>query len=184
MMEVEQVRPVRIRWHIMCLAILNAGNVKTDRYQKLMDQSLGVGRVVAAAARYGGQVGADPHQIQGRLYSELGRIFHLQERPYDDDVFREALRGAQLPEDLAEAAESADVESVLQASHDDGMRRVGLKVGTPIISVSGNSFFGPVVTPAPAGEKAGRLWDGVLLVSETDGFFELKRTRTRKPKFR
>jgi hypothetical protein len=31
--------------------------------------------------------------------------------------------------------------------------------------------------PAP------RLWDGVLLVAVTDGFFELKRSRTRDPIF-
>jgi hypothetical protein len=28
-----------------------------------------------------------------------------------------------------------------------------------------------------------RLWDGVLAVAATDGFFELKRTRTRQPVF-
>ena len=27
------------------------------------------------------------------------------------------------------------------------------------------------------------LWDGVALVTETDGFFELKRSRDRKPSF-
>jgi hypothetical protein len=30
---------------------------------------------------------------------------------------------------------------------------------------------------------AGRLWDGVPLVSGMDGFFELKRSRTRDPIF-
>ena len=44
-------------------------------------------------------------------------------------------------------------------------------------------FFGPVVTPAPKGEAAGRLWDGVLLVAGTPGFYELKRTRTQDPIF-
>jgi len=39
------------------------------------------------------------------------------------------------------------------------------------------------VTPIPRGEAAGRLWDGVLLVASTPGFFELKRTRTAKPSF-
>jgi hypothetical protein len=45
------------------------------------------------------------------------------------------------------------------------------------------AFFGPVVTPAPKGEAAGRLWDGTLLVAGTPGFFELKRTRTADPIF-
>jgi len=45
------------------------------------------------------------------------------------------------------------------------------------------AFFGPVVTPAPTGEAAGRLWDGVLLVAGTPGFYEIKRTRTEAPSF-
>jgi hypothetical protein len=60
---------------------------------------------------------------------------------------------------------------------------VGSDVGTPIISLNGNAIFGPVVTPIPRGEAAGRLWDGVRLVTGTDGFFELKRSRTRRPAF-
>jgi len=49
--------------------------------------------------------------------------------------------------------------------------------------VDGTSFFGPVISPIPRGEAATRLWDGVLLAATTDGFFELKRTRTRDPIF-
>jgi hypothetical protein len=183
MHEVEQVRPVQVRWHIMCLSILNADKEKTERYQKLMHQSLASGRVVTAAARYASRLNLDPHSVEGSLYTELGRRFHVEDRPFDTALFREALEAAELPAELAEAATSTDLDTELRTSHESGMERVGMKVGTPIISVPGNSFFGPVVTPAPKGEKAGRLWDGVLLVSETDGFFELKRTRTRKPQF-
>jgi predicted DsbA family dithiol-disulfide isomerase len=32
-------------------------------------------------------------------------------------------------------------------------------------------------------DAAARLWDGVLLIAGTDGFFELKRSRTRDPIF-
>jgi len=63
------------------------------------------------------------------------------------------------------------------------MDQVGMDVGTPVISVGGVAFFGPVVTPAPKGEDAGRLWDGCVLVAGTPGFFELKRSRTVDPQF-
>jgi hypothetical protein len=49
--------------------------------------------------------------------------------------------------------------------------------------VEGVAFFGPVVTPAPKGEAAGRLWDGVRLVAGTEGFYELKRSREERPIF-
>ena len=60
------------------------------------------------------------------------------------------------------------------------MALVGQEVGTPVIRVGANAFFGPVITSILRGEDAGRLWDGVLLVTEFDDFFELKRTRTRR----
>jgi len=66
---------------------------------------------------------------------------------------------------------------------------VGNDVGTPVIHFPGPepgqtvAFFGPVVTPTPRGEDAGRLWDGTVLVTATPGFYELKRTRDARPSF-
>ena len=76
--------------------------------------------------------------------------------------------------DLIEAADSSDYDDALRASHAEGIDLVGQDVGTPVVAVNGVAFFGPVVTPAPKGEAAGRLWDGCLLVAETPGFYELK----------
>ena len=121
-------------------------------------------------------------------------LFTLQERKEmlereaqplakDRATIEAALTEAGLPADLADAMDSTEYDEAVRASHKDGMDRVGYEVGTPVISVNGVSFFGPVVSPIPRGDAAARLWDGVLQVAGTDGFFELKRSRTRDPIF-
>ncbi len=116
------------------------------------------------------------------LYTALGTRFHNQQRR-DAEALAEAVAEVGLPASVLEAATTTDFDEVIKASHQRGMDLVGLDVGTPVISVEGNAFFGPVVTPIPRGAAAGQLWDGVLAVTGTDGFFELKRTRDRRPTF-
>ena len=178
MLEVQQVRPVQVRWHVMSLAVLNEG--KTDlpeRYAELMKQAWGPVRVaIAAEQRFG-------PDVLGPLYTALGTRFHHEKLPRDRATIEAALAEAGLPTDLADAMESTEYDEALRASHAEGIERVGYEVGTPIISMNGTSIFGPVVTPIPRGEAAAKLWDGVNLVTQTDGFFELKRSRTRDPIF-
>lgn len=177
MLQVEQVRPVTTRFHVMSLAVLNQGRELPEKYAESMKRAWGPVRVcIAAASEHGDEVLAP-------LYTALGERIHVQGREADRKLVEEALTEVGLPADLADAMDSTEHDEALEASHHDGMDRVGLDVGTPVISVEGVSFFGPVVSPAPKGEAAGRLWDGVVLVAGTDGFFELKRTRDRDPAF-
>jgi 2-hydroxychromene-2-carboxylate isomerase len=177
MLEVEKVRPVTVRWHVMSLAVLNEGKDLPERYQELMAQAWGPVRVAIAAEQ---KLGPD---VLLPFYTALGNRFHLEQAPKDRATIEAALAEAGLPAELADAMDDAGYDEALRASHKDGMDRVGYEVGTPVISVNGVSFFGPVISPIPRGEDAARLWDGVLLVSGTDGFFELKRSRTRDPIF-
>ena len=95
----------------------------------------------------------------------------------------EALQEAGLPAWLADAAETDEFDAAIKKSHHEAFDEVGLDVGTPVIRIRGKALFGPVITPAPKGEAAGELWDGLVLVSKADGFFELKRSRDRRPSF-
>jgi len=176
-LEVEQVRPVDVRWHVMSLAYLNQDRDLPENYRKMMDQAWGPVRVCIAAEQAHGSEALLP------LYNALGERRHDQKQEFTRDVIEAALEEAGLPTSLADAADSTEYDEALKASHHAGMDQVGFEVGTPVISVNGNAFFGPVVSPIPRGEAAAKLWDGVLLVTGTDGFFELKRTRTRDPIF-
>jgi protein-disulfide isomerase-like protein with CxxC motif len=177
MLEVGQVRPVAIRWHVMSLAVLNEGREMSERYRDFMAKAWGPVRVCVAAEQRLGNQAVLP------LYTALGTRFHNEKQERDRATIEAALADAGLPADLADAIESTDYDDAVRASHQDGIERVGVDVGTPVISVGGASIFGPVVTPIPRGEEAGRLWDGVLLCLQTPGFFELKRSRYADPTF-
>ena len=181
MLEVEQVRPVRVDWRIMSLAYLNLvqheGKGLNEEYLERMNKAWGPVRVCAAAAADAGPA------ILGPLYTAIGTRFHNQGRRDDPAVIPEALAEVGLPAWLADAAETAEFDDAIKKSHHEAFDEVGLDVGTPVVKIRGKALFGPVITPAPKGEAAGELWDGLVLVSKADGFFELKRSRDRKPTF-
>jgi hypothetical protein len=180
MLEVEDVRPVKTRWHLMSLAYLNLiqheGQGQNEEYLKRLEQAWGPVRVLAAAAAERGD------DVLLPLYTAIGTRFHNKQNR-GAEALADAVDEVGLDHSVLDAATSTDFDDAIRASHHRGMDQVGIDVGTPVISVDGNAFFGPVVTPTPRGEAAGRLWDGVLAVTGTDGFFELKRTRDRKPSF-
>ncbi|MEQ4205652.1 DsbA family protein [Actinopolymorpha sp. B17G11] len=183
MVEVEKVRPVKTQWHVMSLAVLNSGRDLSEDYKKGLETSWGAVRIAIAAAQQAEKDGEDPSEVLGRYYTEIGTRFHHEKKPRERATFEEALEAAGLSTDLVDAANTNDYDDALRESHKEGMDLVGYDVGTPVIRVAGSAFFGPVVSPIPRGEDAGKLWDGVLLVAGTDGFFELKRSRTRGPVF-
>jgi hypothetical protein len=177
-LQAAEVRTFDVEWHLMSLAYLNSRKDDiSDEYRTMLAQAWGPVRVcVAAEQAYGSEVLLP-------LYTALGTRFHLEGKPKNRATIEDALTEVGLPVSLADAAETDEYDDALKKSHHAGMDQVGYEVGTPVISVNGVAFFGPVVTPAPKGEAAGVLWDGVLAVAGTPGFFELKRSRDVPPIF-
>jgi len=177
LVEVELVRDVEVTWSVMSLAVLNHGRDLSPEYRSLMDRSWAPVRVIVAAARDHGQTVVKP------LYDAVGARIHVGGEKDYLRALTEALQEVGLPPDLLRFASSGEVDEDVRASHGRAIALVGEEVGTPVVAMDGSAFFGPVVTPAPRGEAAGRLWDGWVLMTGTPGFFELKRTRTQSPVF-
>ncbi len=177
MLEVARVRPVDIAWHVMSLTVLNEGNEVPEQYRDSIRLGWGPVRSVVAAQELVGS------QVVLPLYTALGERIHLAGRLHEQDVIDEAVAAAGLPAEVAQAAQDPAWDDAVRSSHHRGMDPVGDQVGTPVIHVAGVAFFGPVVSPAPKGEAAGSLFDGVLACARTPGFFELKRSRTVEPIF-
>jgi 2-hydroxychromene-2-carboxylate isomerase len=175
--EVAQSRDLEITWHIMSLAILNEDKDVSEDYRAFLPRALRYARLVASLAEVVGP------QIVKPLYDALGSRIHPGAQKDADEVIAGALAELGLDADLARYADSDEHDTALRASHTDGIDRVGQDVGTPVIAVNGVAFFGPVISPAPTGQMALTLWDGVVAAASYDGFFELKRSRTRGPQF-
>ncbi|GAA2457341.1 DsbA family protein [Streptomyces glaucus] len=186
-LEVEKVRDIEVRWHIMSLAVLNEDKLDElpEEYREMLATTAWQPvRVVTAAWQKHGA------EVLGPLYTALGTRFHNRGEGATREAIAAALDEAGLPADLIDYADQEDFEfdAQLRASHKAGIDKVGQEVGTPVIAVPGPdgeeiAFFGPVVTPAPKGEEAARLWDGTLAVASVPGFYEIKRTRTKGPDF-
>jgi hypothetical protein len=154
MLEVEQVRPVETtRWHVMSLAYLN------------LEQHKGKGPGPAIPRALGAGLGPDPDlsppprpsgatKSCSRSTPPWARAFTtntdrtptLWPRRWPRWGLPRFDRGLRPP---APSSTRPSRRRITKA----GMDQVGLDVGTPVISVDGNAFFGPVVTPIPAPAK-------------------------------
>ncbi|AND16558.1 DsbA family protein [Rathayibacter tritici] len=175
--EVTPARELDVQWHIMSLAVLNEDKDVDDSYRAFLPRALRYTRLVAAVAEREGREHVKP------LYDALGTRIHVGGRTDVDAVIAESLAELGLPAELAAYADSDEYDEPMRASHVDGIERVGQDVGTPVIAIGDVAFFGPVISPTPRGEQALTLWDGIVAAASFDGFFELKRSRTRDPQF-
>jgi hypothetical protein len=176
-LEVQAQRDIEVKWNIFSLAVLNEGRELKPEYRERIDKTWGPVRVIAAAKKKNG------YEVVLPLYSEIGTLFHPGAKPVSKETISEALQNQKLDSSLIDFYDTNDFDQDLRDSTKAGLDLVGDDVGTPIISIEGVAFFGPVLTPAPKGSEALKLWDGVVAAASLPGFFELKRTRTARPQF-
>jgi hypothetical protein len=181
LIEVERVRDVQMRPHVMSLAVLNEDppNAVEAEPAPPPDACAPVRVVAATQLSLGNQAMRD-------LYTALGPLIHVERMAIGRDMFALALGRAGLPHTLANAARDPHYDAAVRASHHAGLDPLGDVAACPVLHVTGPdgqpiAFVGPLVTPYPRGEPAGRLWDAVALAAATDGFFGLRTRLTREP---
>jgi hypothetical protein len=179
--EVGERRLLRVRHHVMSLYLLNQD--RTDvaaEYRRSVEWSRGPAKVATGVAvRFG-------HEVLADFYTAFGeRVFdwHRPTAAEYHEVIRVVLAQLRLPAGLEDAMDSDDYDAPMRLSHDAGVALVGGEVGTPITSIGGVAFFGPVLNGIPRGEQAVEVFEGARLLAGYPQFYELKRTRTQPPVF-
>ena len=170
--EVEDVRDIKVRWHVMSLAYLNADKDIPDGYRERLD---GTEKPVRVAIRIAQEF---DNATLGEWYTAIGTRRHNNGEELTRETVAASLADAGLPAELIEAWDDESLDAAVAASHHEGMDAVGNDVGTPTIHIDDAAFFGPVLGKIPRGEDAGLLWDGCVAVAKVPYFYELKRSRT------
>ncbi|MFE9848600.1 disulfide bond formation protein DsbA [Streptomyces sp. NPDC005576] len=175
--EVALHRRLDVRFRLMSLYVLNEERELPDWYRTLVDNSLALNRICAAAAQEHGE------EILAGLYTELGHRIHDGGDKEYRAVARQALAALDLPAGLLAAADTEAHDAWLRGSHASCADAVGDDVGTPALRIDGVAYFGPVLQSIPRGEEAARLFDAVRTLAGFPDFFELKRPRSGRLRF-
>jgi len=176
-LEAAKMKDIEIQWEIFSLGALNEDKDLKPEYRERVNKTWGPVRVlISAKNKYGPEVLLP-------LYNALGELFHPGAKPVAKETVALALANAKLDESLINEYENTDLDDQLRESTKAGLALVGDEVGTPIIAINDIAFFGPVITSAPKGEEALKLWNGIFAVASFPDFYELKRTRKARPQF-
>ena len=176
--DVTSTRKVPVRWRAYSLAIKNADVDVPEPYRTYAATSQGALRVVEAVRTDHGD------EPIGRLYTEIGKRFHLQQ-DVSPGAVSTAIGAAGLDPSYAAAAGDEKWDAEIEGSMAEAIGFVGTEVGVPILvfrdGAASAAMSGPVVSPAPTGEDAFALWDHVVALAWSSSFYELKRTCTGPP---
>ena len=177
MLEVAKVRDIEVTWNIFSLPHLNKDREMPEKYKAIFANSWSCTRVIKSVEKDFGKEKTLP------LYTAISTRIHVLKEAVSKDLLSDSLKEVGLDSKYLAEMENSDWDKQIIESHERGVKLVGDDVGTPIIAINGIGFFGPVISPAPKGEEAGKLWDGVVLSASYPGFFEIKRSRTVGPIF-
>ena len=181
LLEVEDRRPVDIRWHLMSLYLLNADRTDDPSYISYLREVMGPSRVFAAAAHgHGGAILRDVYSHFGTAIFDHWRYASAEECR---GAVADALAAVALPATLLDAFNSTDHDEALRAGTAEAVALVGDDCGTPTIRVDGRAFYGPILNSIPRGEEALAVFDGARLLASFPDFHEIKRTRQTAPVF-
>jgi 2-hydroxychromene-2-carboxylate isomerase len=167
-------RDVDVTWRFFSLEELRTADGTRHPWERPWSYGWSLLRVAAYLRREAG--GNDAVE---QFYAVAGRMFHEEGRPVHtrdgvEMVTAElGLAPGTVDAALADGATNEDV----RADHERALRLGVFGVPTLVLDET-DVLFGPVVTPAPVGAAAGRLWDAVTAWREFPHLYEIQRPKS------
>jgi 2-hydroxychromene-2-carboxylate isomerase len=183
--EVAPQRDLAVTWRSYCLEIRDDYGVAPTMPEKLRATALaahGVShrmlRIFEAARAEAGEAAVDA------LYAQWGHFFFGEARLRGDEVLSACLASSGLSPELVGTADDEKWDTPIVEAMEVAYSYGGPKTQTPTIVVRATppyGFKGPVMSPAPTGDAALRMWDAVTVLALEPGFFEITRPRVNRP---
>ncbi|MGI8491676.1 MAG: DsbA family oxidoreductase [Acidimicrobiales bacterium] len=175
--EARQVRDIDVRWGFFSLEEVNREEGKPHPWERPWAYGWSMLRVAALLRRRS-------NDDVDRFYEATGRALHLDGQPVQRrEVLEVVMAEAGFdPATVAQAVDDPSTHDEVRADHDRVVEAGGYGVPTLFIDGGGRdggtALFGPVITPAPVGEDAGKLWDLVAGWASFPHLYELRRPKT------
>lgn len=176
--EVRRLNGLGIRWKFFSLEEINRPEGKKHPWERELAYGWSPMRVAAHLRRR-------DESLCDAWYLACGRTLHEQGRkPHDPDVARALLV------EIGARSEDWDLALADPSTHDDVRHdhdvavRTWAGFGVPILvfpergDIPAKAVFGPVVVPAPMGDRALDLWDLTVAYTRVEGLYEIKTPKT------
>jgi 2-hydroxychromene-2-carboxylate isomerase len=170
--EVRDTVGVEVRWRFFSLEEINRAEGKKHPWEREWSYGWSMMRIGALLRRRSEALVDGWYETSGRALHEDGR------QPHRREVAEELLAEMGLdPGLVTEAIEDPTTHDEVRADHDRVVGLGGFGVPT-LVFPDGSAVFGPVVTPAPTGAAALRLWDLTVGWIEFPHLYEMRRPKT------
>lgn len=173
--EARKYRDIDIHWRFFSLEEVNREDGKKHPWEREWSYGWSMLRVAALLRRQpGGNAAVDD------FYAAAGRTLHTDGLKVHTPEGVEAVLTeiGQDPALVAAAIADATTHDDVRADHQRVVDLGGYGVPTLVVE-DGTVLFGPVITPAPTGEEAGRLWDAVDAWRQFPHLYEMRRPKTK-----
>ena len=170
--ELQERGVVEVAWRFFSLEEINHVDGSKHPWERAWTYGWSQMRV-AALIRRESQVAA------GRWYAAVGEAFHERgEKTHDPEVHRELVAAIGFPGAVDAALADPTTAEEVRADHDEAVA-LHAAFGVPtIVLAGGHAVFGPVITPAPTGDEALRLWHLVSGWRQLPHLYELRHPKT------